>query len=175
MRSPERGRTWFAATIAAVLFWPADSAGQSGNDAVIRELATCRAIERSLDRLDCYDRLADLAGDDRPAPGRDAPIYSLTPAQEAAVIVSLTPCRRGLDEQIAAGGPVTLEVTLTLDRRVESVEAVSQTGLALLPQWRGAAEAAVAVVSDARCQPWPVNLSPDRYDQWRVIRLTLTR
>ena len=31
----------------------------------------------------------------------------------------------------------------------------------------------VAVVSDTRCQPWPIRLSPDRHDEWRVIRHTL--
>ncbi len=176
MRSPERRRTWTAAAAAAAFLFPASQGFAQGQDTVvIRELAACRAIDRSLDRLDCYDRLADLTGDDRLTPGRSTPLYSLTPAQEAAVIVSLTPCRRGLEEQLEAGGPVTLEITLTPDRRVESARAVSEPGLAFLPQWRSAAEAAVAAVSDTRCQPWPVNLSPDRYDAWRVVRLTLER
>lgn len=175
MPSPERGRIWLAAAAVTLLFSVSDAFGQQDETVVLRELAACREIDRSLDRLDCYDRLADLAGDDRSTPGRDAPVYSLTPAQEAAVIVSLTPCRRALDDALAAGGPVTLEVTLTPDRRVESVQAVGQTGLQFLPQWRAAADAAVAAVSDTRCQPWPVNLSPDRYDDWRVVRLTLER
>lgn len=173
MRLPDRGRAWLAVVVITLL--PIAGFAQHPDTAVMRELAACRGIERSLDRLDCYDRLADLAGDDRTVPGRETPVYTLTPAQEAAVIVSLTPCRRALDDQFASGGPVTLEVTLSPDRRVEAVEAVSQTGLQFLPQWRAAAEAAVAAVSDTRCQPWPVNLSPDRYEQWRVVRLTLER
>ena len=175
MRLRERGRVWLAAAVVTILLPAADGFGQGQDTAVLRELAACRSIERSLDRLDCYDRLADLTGDDQPPPSRDMPVYSLTSAQEAAVIVSLTPCRRNLDDQLAAGGPVTLDVTLTPDRRVESVVAVSQSGLQFLPQWRSAAEAAVAAVSDTRCQPWPVNLPPERYDAWRVVRLTLER